>query len=73
MLKGEKQSKEVLDLVKTLPLLFYQKRRRNKALAGQTMAWNLIGHIGGIGGIGCNDCIGRIGCIVCIGCIGCIG
>ena len=68
MLKGEKQSKEVLDLVKTLPPLFYQKR--NKALAGQTMAWNYIEHIGCIGGIGCNDCIGRIVCIVCIGCIG---
>ena len=50
--------------------------KTNKALAGQTMAWNYIGHnrcIGCIGCIGCNSCIGRIGCIVCIGCIGCIG
>ena len=34
------------------------RREENKALAGQTMAWNYIGHIG---------------CVGCIGCIGCIG
>ena len=72
-LRGQTQIFEfALKLASYNPNFFVKDLFRNKALPGQTMAWNYIGCIGCIGYIGCNGYIGFIGFIGCDSCFCCI-